>query len=62
MTKREKQDLARKEFVNNFFDPSIIFSNFNNRELIIRTENPDFPYVHISVAAWTKNDVCPDNQ
>lgn len=51
MTKRQEQDIARYEFVNNHFDSTMIVENFNNRDLIMRTNNPNFPYVHITVAA-----------
>jgi len=57
MTKRQKQDNARYEFINNHFDSAMVVENFNNRDLIIRTNNPDFPYVHITVAAWTDRDM-----
>lgn len=59
MTKRQKQDIARYEFIKNHFDSNMIVENFNNHDLVIRTNNPDFPYVHITVAAWTDREVTP---
>ena len=56
----EKQDKARKEFIQNWFNDELISVNFNNRYLIIETGNKDFPYIKLSVAAL--NDEQGDNE
>lgn len=53
MTMMEKQDKVRAEFVQNWFNDEFILANFNNRELIIETDNKDFPYIRLSIATLT---------
>ncbi len=53
MTSMRKQDQARKEFIQNWFNDELILANFNNRDLIIETDNKDFPYIKLSIAALT---------
>ena len=53
MTMMEKQDKVRAEFVQNWFNDELILANFNNRELIIETDNKDFPYIRLSIATLT---------
>lgn len=56
----EKQDKVREEFVKNWFHEELISANFNNRELIINTDNKDFPYIRLTIAAL--NDEQGDNK
>ena len=51
MTLMERQNEARKEFIQNWLNDELIFANFNNRDLIFATNNPDFPYIKLSIAA-----------
>lgn len=53
MTLMEKQDKVRKEFIQNWLNDEFILANFNNRDLIIETDNKDFPYIKLSIAALT---------
>lgn len=54
MTLREKQNKARKEFVQNWFHDELILANFNNRDLIMKTGNKDFPYIKMSIIPLTE--------
>lgn len=49
----EKQNKARKEFIQNWLNGELILANFNNRDLIIETGNKDYPYIKLSIAALT---------
>ena len=60
MTLKEKQDKARKEFIQNWFNDELILANFNNRDFIIETGNKDVPYIKLSITALT--DEQGDNQ
>jgi hypothetical protein len=60
MTLKEKQDKARKEFIQNWFNDELILANFNNRDLIIETGDKDVPYIKLSITALT--DEQGDNQ
>jgi hypothetical protein len=60
MTLKEKQDKARKEFIQNWFNDELILANFNNRDLIIETGDKDVPYIKLSITALT--DQQGDNQ
>ena len=53
MALMKKQDKAREEFIQNWFNDELILANFNNRDLIIETGNKDFPYIKLSIAALT---------
>lgn len=53
MTLMEKQNKTRKEFIQNWFNDELILANFNNRDLIIKTGNKDFPYIKLSIATLT---------
>ncbi len=50
---KEKQDKARAEFIQNWFNDELILANFNNRDLIIETDNKDVPYIKLSISALT---------
>jgi len=60
MTLKEKQDKARKEFIQNWFNDELILANFNNRDFIIETGDKDVPYIKLSITALT--DEQGDNQ
>jgi len=49
MTLMEKQNKARKEFIRNWLNDECILANFNNRELIIETDNQEFPYIRLAI-------------
>ena len=49
MTLMEKQNKARKEFIRNWLNDGRILANFNNRELIIETDNQEFPYIRLAI-------------
>lgn len=51
--KMEKQEMVRKEFIQNWLNDELILANFNNRDLIIETGNKDYPYIKLSIAALT---------
>lgn len=51
MTLMERQNEARKEFIKNWFNDELILANFNNRELIIETNDKKFPYMRLTLAA-----------
>ena len=53
MMMKEKQDKARAEFIQNWFNDELILANFNNRDLIIETDNKDVPYIKLSISALT---------
>lgn len=53
MTLMEKQNKARKEFVQNWLNDELVLANFNNRYLVMETGNKDFPYIKLSIAALT---------
>lgn len=54
MTMMEKQEKIRKEFIQNWLNDELILANFNNRDLIIETDNKDFPYIKLSITALTE--------
>ena len=49
MTLMEKQNKARKEFIQNWLNEELILVNFNNRELIVETDNQEFPYIRLTL-------------
>lgn len=49
----EKQNKARKEFIQNWLNDELILANFNNRDLVIETGDKDYPYIKLSIAALT---------
>ena len=49
MTLMEKQGKARKEFICNWLNGELILANFNNRELIMETDNQEFPYIRLTI-------------
>lgn len=51
MTLMERQNEARKEFIQNWFNDELILANFNNRELIIETNDKEFPYMRLTLTA-----------
>lgn len=53
MTRKEKQDKAREEFVKSWLNDELILVNFNNRNLVFETNNKDFPYIELSISALT---------
>ena len=60
MAMMEKQEKARKEFIQNWLNDELILANFNNRDLIIEINNKDFPYIKLSIVAL--NDEQGDNK
>ena len=51
MTLMEKQNKVREKFVKNWLNEELVSANFNNRELIFRTDDKEFPYIRLTIAA-----------
>ena len=51
MTLMEKQNKVREKFVKNWLNEELVSANFNNRELIFRTGDKEFPYIRLTIAA-----------
>ena len=49
MTLREKREEVRKKFVKNWLNEELIFANFNNHELIFKTNDKEFPYIRLTI-------------
>lgn len=51
MTLAEKQHTARSNFINDWLKDANIVANYNDIDIIIATNNKDFPYIKLSIAA-----------
>lgn len=51
MTLAEKQQAARLDFISNWLKDANIVANYNDMDIIIATNNKDFPYIKLSIAA-----------
>ena len=51
MTLAEKQQAARLDFISNWLEDANIVANYNDRDIVIATNNEDFPYIKLSIAA-----------
>ena len=51
MTLAEKQLAARLDFISNWLEDANIVANYNDMDIVIATNNKDFPYIKLSIAA-----------
>jgi len=51
MTLAEKQHAARLDFISNWLEDANIVANYNDMDIVIATNNEDFPYIKLSIAA-----------
>lgn len=51
MTLAEKQHAARLDFINDWLKDANIVANYNDLDIVIATDNEDFPYIKLSIAA-----------
>jgi hypothetical protein len=51
MTLAEKQHAARLDFISNWLEDANIVANYNDMDIIIATNNENFPYIKLSIAA-----------
>lgn len=51
MTLAEKQHTARLDFISNWLEDANIVANYNDMDIVIATNNEDFPYIKLSIAA-----------
>lgn len=56
MTRMEKQNNVRKGFIEDWLNEEKILVNFNNRELIIETDNQEFPYVRLTLTPLNEEE------
>lgn len=51
MTLAEKQHVARLDFISNWLEDANIVANYNDMDIVIATNNKDFPYIKLSIAS-----------
>lgn len=50
MTLAEKQHVARLNFICNWLEDANIVANYNDKDIVIATNDKNFPYIKLSIA------------